>query len=125
MTDKHNPWTGAFDFGARHAGTPAEEEFLRDAERIATEVAAMSDEEVADYLVEHGLQDLVDAERIEAVLESTLDDARRRRPEEESSEGPSFAVRSDPPPATRMSRWAGRVGNVVRPDFGARRDKVP
>ena len=56
-------------FGALSA---AEEAFIQHAEEIAREVAAMSDEEVADYIVDNGLQDLVTSERIDAILQEAL-----------------------------------------------------
>ncbi len=56
----------------------SERAFIAQAEKIAREVAAMSDEAVADYLVEHGLEPLVAGDRIEAILAQAIDGARRR-----------------------------------------------
>jgi hypothetical protein len=57
--------------------TPAEEAFLRQAEQIAREVAAMTDEEVADYIVDNDLQELVAPERIDIVLREAAEEAAR------------------------------------------------
>jgi hypothetical protein len=51
----------------------AEQAFLEEAELIAQEVAAMTDEEVADYIIDNDLQDLITPERIDAILQDALD----------------------------------------------------
>lgn len=127
MTDKIFPWSGDFRLGGAGPINPDEEAFLRDAERIAEEVAGMSDADVADYLVEHGLQELVAPDRVDALLASALEGARQRQEgaaPDETGELPGFAVRNtrrgDNDPQAHEKLAAG--GNVFRPNFGARRD---
>jgi hypothetical protein len=128
MTDKNIPWTGDFHLGAGEPTTPAEKAFLRDAERIAEEVAGMTDADVADYLVEHNLQDLVAPERVDTLVASALEGVRQRRQNavasDTPSQGPSFAVRTKNPGSdgVRNEEKLSAGGNVVRPVFGPRRD---
>ncbi len=75
---KLTSWNLDINATALAAVTPAEQAFLRDAERIALEVADMSEEDVADYLVEHNLQDLVAPERVDALLAKAMEQFRNR-----------------------------------------------
>lgn len=128
MADKKNPWTQDFRLGVGEPTTPAEKAFLLDAERIAEEVAGMSDADVADYLVEHDLQDLVAPERVDALVTSALEGVRQRRQaaasaDEPTSQGPSFAIRRrDAEPRDNGKQSATAGGNVIRPAFTPRRD---
>lgn len=54
------------------------EQFRADADRIAEEVLAMSDEEVQAYLVEHGLEYLVTPERVDKALKDAMVIVRRK-----------------------------------------------
>lgn len=66
-----------FAIRRRKGKTPAEQEFLDSSERIAEEVAAWSDEEVAAYLKENDLEHLVTPERIEALLAAATGDTQK------------------------------------------------
>jgi hypothetical protein len=52
--------------------SPEERKFLEEAEEIGRQVAAMSDEEVAAYIKEHGLEELVKPERVEALIKEAM-----------------------------------------------------
>jgi hypothetical protein len=58
--------------------SPGEKAFIEKAEQIAREVAAMSSDEVANYIADHNLQHLVAPERIEAILAKAIENAERR-----------------------------------------------
>ena len=60
--------------------SPAERDFIQQAEAIAAEVAAMSDEEVADYIVDNNLQALVAPDRIEAIIADAFRNAGGDKP---------------------------------------------
>jgi hypothetical protein len=57
--------------------SPAERQFLEDADDIAAETARMSDDEAWAYLEENNLTHLVTAERINAVLAEALGNPKK------------------------------------------------
>ncbi len=127
MTDKDTFWTREFHLNVGHPTTLAEKAFLRDAEKIAQEVAGMSDKDVADYLLEHDLQALVAPERVEMLVTSALQGVHQchqiPEPAEASPEEFAFAVRindraNDEVHNESTKRTAG--GNVVHTRFGVR-----
>lgn len=143
MTDKNIPWTGDFRLGSGASTSPAEQAFLRDAERIAEEVAGMSDESVAAYLKAHDLEYLVAPERVDALLASAMNEVRQRRqtaaarsglshdsnqdgPDRDGPRTPPFAMRrKDARGNGQQPKEAAAAGNVLRPTFGAPRKPAP
>lgn len=72
-----NPWVGAFDFRADQAASEEGRDFLRRAERIAEDVASMSDAEVAADIDKHDLRHLITPERIDALLDEIHKDPQK------------------------------------------------